>query len=403
MFKISEIIDNVSKYGNSRVYLYNGNNTNIVIDFMVDNKGYLITSTSVLTGENKPYFDGYNFNEDFILKSDIPIDMVAEEDEYNAYAMILYKTFNMSGEDIGVETEEEWIYKTPIKAVKRLYNGFRRMMTNWSNRELYSWQKGNEKKIIETLLSKLKVNRFDEDIPYEIASSCMEGVLASFYRSISVFSRIHEKVEGSSTTSEFDEAMRQLVDMLDNTEIMASSFEVKKNIITPNYVFDLIASLLDNGEDSVIGNGIISSYSFNRDGLVANKDKIANVLVELGLDKQSIISLEDLTHLKNGKVWNYLNSYEEFEVLELLLAASDACKFIINDKKRVSKNITLLGNSYYMISKGFRSYYANESDWLKDIKEHILDKMEYQVNYKYIISSQVKPLDLATLKRQYHK
>ena len=89
--------------------------------------------------------------------------------------------------------------------------------------------------------------------------------------------------------------------------------------------------------------------------------------------------------------------------MDLLLAAADVCKFIINDKKRVSKNISLLGNTYYMISNNFRNYYSNEGEWLKDIKEHILGKLEYQVNYKYINSSLVKPLDLTTLKGQYHK
>lgn len=147
---------------------------------------------------------------------------------------------------------------------------------------------------------------------------------------------------------------------------------------------DIIQLFVGSQNDPyVIGNGILTSMKigFDESKLNEKKGDIASILQELGIDEYSLISLSRLTVLKSGEVWNKLQSLEDFQALELLLACSDACGFIQNDPPTIQRNIAEIGdiNSILISNKG-RSLVDNDDEWLKLIREIVIEKMYFITN-----------------------
>lgn len=156
-------------------------------------------------------------------------------------------------------------------------------------------------------------------------------------------------------------------------------------MINPKEIKDDIVQLFAENQDNpfVVGNGILTSIriAFDEKKLNENKKKIATILQELGIDEHIMISLARLTLLKNGEVWNKLESLEDFQALELLLASSDACGFILNDYATKQRNIAEIGDiNSLMITFSGRDLVGNDEKWLKIIRESIINNMYFFTN-----------------------
>lgn len=139
----------------------------------------------------------------------------------------------------------------------------------------------------------------------------------------------------------------------------------------------------------VIGNGILINMKigFDEEKLEENKQAIATILQELGIDEHRMIRLSGLTTLKNGEVWNPLQSIEDFQALELLLACSHACGFIDNDNTIIEMNIGQISeisgiSSILLLKQGI--FTTDENEWLKFIKEVVIDNMYFFIDSENI-------------------
>lgn len=160
---------------------------------------------------------------------------------------------------------------------------------------------------------------------------------------------------------------------------MLNSKELKERIV------QLLAE--DKLTPYVIGNGIISNMKigFNEEKLKNEKQKIAEILKSLGVNEHPLIKLSDLTKLKNGDTWNNLQTIEDFQALELLLACSHACGFINNDDTIIRKNIMNLGDIGSISISPFRkAFIKNDDEWLRLIREDVIDGMFFFTNPEYI-------------------
>lgn len=135
----------------------------------------------------------------------------------------------------------------------------------------------------------------------------------------------------------------------------------------------------DQSTPHVVGNGILQTMriAFDEKKLDRVKQEIAILLQDLGVDEHALISLLSLTTFKSGEVWNQLQSLEDFQALELLLACSDACGFISNDFNVKIRNINNLGDDAFLIAPDFYYDFAdsegriNYDEWLKAIRERV--------------------------------
>ncbi len=112
------------------------------------------------------------------------------------------------------------------------------------------------------------------------------------------------------------------------------------------------------------------------------KPEIAKLLQVIGVDDYStLIGLRNLTTLKNGEVWNKLETLDDWKALDLLVACADACGFIINEPKVICTNVAQLGDNANLISQYFYLPFSNEDGsinydaWLKEIREKVVDNM----------------------------
>lgn len=96
------------------------------------------------------------------------------------------------------------------------------------------------------------------------------------------------------------------------------------------------------------------------------------------MDALPLISLATLTTMKDGSTWNQLQSLEDFKTLDLLLACSDACGFIHNDAGTIQRNINEIGDmTSILISRYGRSFIGNDDEWLKAIRESVINRMYF--------------------------
>lgn len=145
----------------------------------------------------------------------------------------------------------------------------------------------------------------------------------------------------------------------------------------------LLSLLAENCEKSfVFGHGIITEQqvAFDKETLEKNKSTIANILKELGIDELTIVSLERLTKTKDGETWNELQTKEEFEALEYLLACSDACGFINNNFFTINKNIFELGDISLILTSDFGERLNKiDNQWLQIMRENIIKRMYFPI------------------------
>lgn len=124
------------------------------------------------------------------------------------------------------------------------------------------------------------------------------------------------------------------------------------------------------------------TVGFDTDKLEEAKPKIAECLYSIGLTPEmGVVSLRDLTNLKDGGVWNKLGNMYDIEALYSILNASAACGFILNGTPNVQDNFNRLGplNSFYAAECG-RATFSTEASWLKYMSDKVLGKMMFQVS-----------------------
>ena len=151
---------------------------------------------------------------------------------------------------------------------------------------------------------------------------------------------------------------------------MLNSKKLKEDII------DLFAESQD--VKYVTGNGIITGMSlgFDIQKLIKRKKDIARVLQLLGVDEKPLVSLGSLTTEKDGTVWNKLETLEDFQALDLLVAVSNASGFLANDEIVQQLNINTIGEiNSILISRSGRELINDDDKWLKLIRTVVVDKM----------------------------
>lgn len=164
-------------------------------------------------------------------------------------------------------------------------------------------------------------------------------------------------------------------------------------------LLELLTGLLadDFEHPFVYGHGIITEQqiAFDKELLEKNKNIVANFLKELGIDELPCITLERLTKLKNGDTWNELQTKEDFETLEFLLASCDACGFIINNILTMQRNELELGNVASILTSDFGERLNNgiTDEWLCLLREKVIGRMHFSTNMDKIAVSARKALN----------
>ena len=142
----------------------------------------------------------------------------------------------------------------------------------------------------------------------------------------------------------------------------------------------------------LVGNSIIlcEAIWFDEEKLERNKKDIALILNELDIERKPLVSLKTLTRLKNGEEWNSLQSMDDFHALNLLVACADACQFLENSMEVQQLNAGQLGGNAEIITTVVRQTINNDEEWLKLIRERVLNKvfyLAYDENVKSTIST----------------
>lgn len=90
-------------------------------------------------------------------------------------------------------------------------------------------------------------------------------------------------------------------------------------MLTITEMNEKILKLFANDKNTTykVGHGILTNVKigFDKEKLEETKHEIATILQEIGIDEHPMISLASLTTLKNGEVWNPLESLEDFQAL----------------------------------------------------------------------------------------
>ena len=140
----------------------------------------------------------------------------------------------------------------------------------------------------------------------------------------------------------------------------------------------------------VAGNGVLTSthVGFDQVKLEEQKPEIASMLQEIGIENSPLISLERLTKLKNGEVWNQLQSLEDLQALDLLLACANASGFILNNGIIIQMNINEIGDLTSILISGMgRSMVGDDAKWLEEIRNRVVNKMFFPVDGEKIMKA----------------
>ena len=138
-----------------------------------------------------------------------------------------------------------------------------------------------------------------------------------------------------------------------------------------------------NAESYVVGRGITTNqvFGFSPEKIEDAKETIAKCLIEIGLNEKEFIILKDLMRLKEGGFWNYLTCFEDYQALDNLLAVANACGFINNSKGTEMSHVFMLGDiNSILISQFRRVFVPNDEDWLKGLRETVIERMYFTVN-----------------------
>ncbi len=129
----------------------------------------------------------------------------------------------------------------------------------------------------------------------------------------------------------------------------------------------------------IVGNGVITGLriGFDESKLEENKGRIATLLYQLGVSEHPLIRLSSLTKLKDGTVWNKVQTMDDFQALDLLIACSDACGFIHNDMNTIQRNVHEIGDVNSMLISKYGRVGIDDETWLQLIRECVINNMYF--------------------------
>ena len=173
--------------------------------------------------------------------------------------------------------------------------------------------------------------------------------------------------------------------------------------LEPKIIREYLLSLLASENScQVAGYGILinTRIGFDEEKLLKNKKIIARIIQRIGLDEKRLIPLSSLTILKNGDVWNKIDTIEDFQALDLFVACLDACGFIYNGLDTIQRNINLVGEvNSVIISGNGRTLVGDDNEWLTAIRQCVIGAMYYTVNIDNIKESLNTDMNVETNKK----
>ncbi len=175
MSKISEVIENISKYGNCEIYYEDVNEVNFVISVKVDESGKIHATAYERKYENGLYWDGKKFNDKSFYKE-------VTKCKYNEESMIFWllnivmKSINEKDLlNMGIEAKKTPVSFSTDEATKKIYNKVNKMITNLSYKDYCKLCQIQGDGILYFYATKFRRDALpDEDIEADMASDLIE-------------------------------------------------------------------------------------------------------------------------------------------------------------------------------------------------------------------------------------
>lgn len=177
MSKISEVIENISKYGNCKIY-YNDDSkkVNLVISVNVDELGNFNAKASKQVYSDGLYWDREKFNYDKSFYKEKTIYKYS--DEYILYWLLNIVIKSLNEKDLlnmGIDATKIPASFSTDEAVKKLYNIVNKMITNLSYKDYCELCQIHGDKALCFFTTKFRRDALpDEDIEADMASDLIE-------------------------------------------------------------------------------------------------------------------------------------------------------------------------------------------------------------------------------------
>ena len=207
MSMIGELISNIHKYGNSKLYMKSQiNNINNVLEFFVDNNGNL---NVVMKKEvyDKPYWDGSKIDSSAIMKRTLEEHQYSSNDLDMNIATVICCTFY--DKKTILKKQEEPVKVNTDKAVNIIYQ-MANSMLQLSNNDLAHWVTGTNDGIINMMINKASQCIISEDIkPASVLIDNIESQVKDVYARLKKVHNVWKEMNGSRTDKEYKAACKK--------------------------------------------------------------------------------------------------------------------------------------------------------------------------------------------------
>lgn len=207
MLLINQLIDNISKYGNSKLYMINSNEKlNTVLIFQVDDNGD-IKVTAKIEEHDIPYWDGKTLNPKAKYKYSSCIQDYPDNRLHFNLSTVLYSDFYSCG--VIMLADEKLTKVNTENAVNKIYQIVNSML-QLSNRDLAHWVLGNCNSVENNLI----VNAEKHPAAYKTLTT-EEAIADINEQFIDVQKRLHaaytvyHEYENAPTEKERDKALEK--------------------------------------------------------------------------------------------------------------------------------------------------------------------------------------------------
>lgn len=226
MSKISKLISNIHKYGNSKLYFKTKNpRYNNVLEFLVDENGE-VNIAAKLEVFDEPYWDENKINSSAKMRESIELTKFSNND---FIATVLYCSFY--GSDTIITHEEKQTQVNTDKAVNTIYQ-IANSMLKLSNKDLTKWIQGREYCIVNMMINKAQQSIITEDMI--TASSAIESIENQFrdvYDRLMFTRFIYNRIDNSHTIDSYKAACDEWDALCEDDEIDEECFKTKQNRI----------------------------------------------------------------------------------------------------------------------------------------------------------------------------
>ena len=200
MSMVGELISNIHKYGNSKLYMKSQiNNINNVLEFSVDDSGIL---NVVMKKEvyDKPYWDGSKIDSSAIMKRTLEEYQYSSNDLDMNIATVLCCTF-YDKKTILKKQEET------VNNIKEICTKMVNSMLQLSNNDLTHWVTGTNDGIINMMIKKASQCIISEDIkPASVLIDNIESQVKDVYARLKEVHNVWKEMNGSRNDKEYKAA-----------------------------------------------------------------------------------------------------------------------------------------------------------------------------------------------------